>query len=58
MRHPNIVQFYGLFDKDDQYYIVTEFVEGGSLDCLLKAKVCVLLSLEYLLCTYFYYFNY
>jgi predicted Ser/Thr protein kinase len=38
MRHPNIVQFYGLFDQEDKHYIVTEFVEGGSLESLLKAK--------------------
>jgi len=37
LRHPNIVQFIGVFtDRDNSKYIVTEFLSLGSLDILLR----------------------
>ena len=35
LRHPSIVQFIGLYAADGNHYMVTEFVEGGSLEYLL-----------------------
>ncbi len=29
--HPNIIKLYDLFMHDGNYYVVTEFCEGGSL---------------------------
>jgi len=37
LRHPNIVQFMGIFnDPQGRHYIVTEFVVGGNLESLLR----------------------
>ncbi len=35
LRHPNIVAFIGLYAAEKHHYMVTEFVEGGSLEFLL-----------------------
>jgi len=37
LRHPNIVQFFGIHvSSDDDYYLVTEYLSEGSLDNLLR----------------------
>jgi len=36
--HPNIVQFIGVTEKNDDIYIVTEYVAGGNLRQFLKDK--------------------
>lgn len=38
MSHPHIVQFYDFFRDDDNYYLVLEFCEGGSLQQKIKDK--------------------
>ncbi|KAG2379569.1 hypothetical protein C9374_006686 [Naegleria lovaniensis] len=35
LRHPNIVNFYGVCLADSQQFMVTEFMQGGSLDHLI-----------------------
>jgi len=34
--HPNIVNFYEAFEVDQEVWIVTEFLEGGTLDLAIK----------------------
>ena len=29
--HPNVCKFYGLFEEDNMFYLLTEYVDGGSL---------------------------
>ena len=36
--HPNIVKLYGFFDDLTHFYIVMEYMEGGSLFSYLKMK--------------------
>ncbi len=38
LNHPNIVQLYGFFDDSTNFYIVMEYMEGGSLFSLIKKK--------------------
>jgi serine/threonine protein kinase len=39
LRHPNIVQYFGLYLSDDkQAYMVMEFCELGSLDSFARAN--------------------
>jgi serine/threonine protein kinase len=35
LKHPNIVQFFGLFIQEGQYYLVMEYLENGNLLALL-----------------------
>ncbi|EFC46725.1 predicted protein, partial [Naegleria gruberi] len=40
LRHDNIVTFYGICMSDDAKYMITEFVEKGSLDkALYKSRI-------------------
>lgn len=34
--HPNIVKLYGFFDDALHFYIIMEYMEGGSLFALIK----------------------
>lgn len=36
LNHPNIVQLYGFFDDNTHFYIVMEYMDGGSLFTLIK----------------------
>ena len=38
LSHPHIAKFFGFVRRQDQLYLVTEFVEGESLQTLLKRK--------------------
>ena len=29
--HPNIVKFYGFFEKSDAVYLIIEYISGGTL---------------------------
>jgi serine/threonine protein kinase len=31
MNHPNIVKFYGVFEEQDSFYMVLEYMNGGTL---------------------------
>lgn len=35
LRHPNIVLFMGIAQRDDELYLVQEYIDGGSLRDLL-----------------------
>ncbi|KAG2383320.1 hypothetical protein C9374_004657 [Naegleria lovaniensis] len=36
LRHPNIINFYGIFISEFKKYMVVEYLQGGSLDNLIK----------------------
>eukprot|EP00834_Sanchytrium_tribonematis_P005595 NODE_349_length_8994_cov_1.235526.p11 type:complete len:145 gc:universal NODE_349_length_8994_cov_1.235526:3321-2887(-) len=36
MRHPNIIQFLGIYTKNENTFIVTEFLSGGNLATYIK----------------------
>lgn len=36
--HPNIVKLYGFFDDATHFFIIMEYMEGGSLFALIKKK--------------------
>eukprot|EP00835_Amoeboradix_gromovi_P006553 NODE_794_length_4196_cov_0.103246.p2 type:complete len:178 gc:universal NODE_794_length_4196_cov_0.103246:1928-2461(+) len=36
MRHPNIIQFLGVYESDGNTFIVTEFLSGGNLSSYIK----------------------
>lgn len=36
--HPNVVSFLGICNEPQHYAIITEYLEGGSLDCLLYSQ--------------------
>ena len=38
LRHPNIVQVYGVVEHEGQAYLALELVEGGSLEAHLTGK--------------------
>jgi WD40 repeat protein/serine/threonine protein kinase len=38
LNHPNVVGFYGFCPKDNEYYMVMEFCDGGSLWSALQKK--------------------
>lgn len=38
LRHPNIVQFIGICVTEDLKFIVTEFMNGSSLDAIIHSK--------------------
>src|SRR5712691_11321559 len=38
LKHPRIVQFYGGGQQDGQYFYAMEFIDGGTLDRVLKDK--------------------
>lgn len=38
LNHPHIARLFGFIRRDDQLYLVTEFIEGESLSALLKRK--------------------
>jgi len=42
LRHPNVVLFLGISHNEGRYYIVQEFIKGGSLKKLLSDKSKVL----------------
>lgn len=31
MNHPNIVKFYGFFEEKDSFYLILEYMNGGTL---------------------------
>ncbi len=39
IRHPNIVSSYGLERSGDSYFLISEFMEGGSLADLLRLRI-------------------
>ena len=36
LRHPNIIQFMGVYIKNENTFIVTEFLDGGNLSSFIK----------------------
>ncbi len=38
LMHPNIIQFYGIYQQDPYYYLCMEKMEFGSLDNYLKSN--------------------
>ena len=38
LSHPNIINIYDFVEQDEQYYIITEFVEGISLDKIVTDR--------------------
>ena len=38
LSHPNIINIYDFIEQDEQYYIITEFVEGISLDKIVADR--------------------
>ena len=36
LKHPNVVQYFGIFNDNSTYYIVMEFSEKGSLDLFVR----------------------
>ncbi|MBK6507343.1 MAG: serine/threonine protein kinase [Ignavibacteria bacterium] len=38
LSHPNIINIYDFVEQDEQYYIITEFVEGISLDKIVADR--------------------
>jgi len=38
LRHPNVVSFYGLFQEKGQSFLLEEFVEGNSLQTILRER--------------------
>eukprot|EP01113_Clastostelium_recurvatum_P039226 TRINITY_DN5973_c0_g1_i2.p1 TRINITY_DN5973_c0_g1~~TRINITY_DN5973_c0_g1_i2.p1 ORF type:complete len:982 (-),score=154.69 TRINITY_DN5973_c0_g1_i2:101-2938(-) len=50
--HPNIVQFIGLYEDplDSRTYIITEYLEGGALDSLLKRRARLPLKTLLVIC--------
>jgi serine/threonine-protein kinase len=39
LQHPNIVQIYAVGEQDGRPYLALEFIDGGSLEALLAAKL-------------------
>ena len=37
LRHPHVVQFFGIYIRNDTPYLVMEYVEGGALNAFLRA---------------------
>lgn len=37
--HPNIVQFYGLYEENEKIFLIMEFCEGGNLDKVLRQNL-------------------
>jgi serine/threonine-protein kinase len=38
LRHPNVVPFYGLFQEKGQTFLLEEFIEGNSLQAILRER--------------------
>ena len=36
LNHPNVIKYYSSFQENDNYYIITEYLNNGSLESLLK----------------------
>jgi mitogen-activated protein kinase kinase 1 len=39
LNHPNIISYFTSFVENDNFYIITEYINGGSLEDLLKKKL-------------------
>lgn len=38
LKHDNILQLYGVFDDEENIYLILEFMEEGTLYSILKKK--------------------
>ncbi len=36
LRHPNVITYFNSFTENNNFYIITEYINGGSLESLLK----------------------
>ena len=39
LRHPNVITYFNSFTENNNFYIITEYINGGSLDSLLEKNL-------------------
>ena len=39
MAHPNVITYFASFNENNNVYIITEYINGGSLETMIKQNI-------------------